>query len=364
MYNDLSLAVEDFSFNSSQIHLAVKTGISCALAVYACYWLEIQHAYWAGITTIIMMQPHASATLTKGIMRTCGACAGSYLSLFFASICVNNHFFFNFASLFILVMAFYLGNRARYGYFWSYGLSHVVLITMIVVMSPYEMLPEHIAFARSAAIAVGATASILVNVVLWPPASDPANVHAAPEKTTEKDEDFLHISLLRWDLMRLHVPTLKHSVKGGLGIIMVFWIWQWFQIPGGGLNMSTAVITVLQQDFISSWQKGVLRFSGCLLGATIGLFVIMLGLDSVFSMLFVTSCVVVPLAYIWGSRPGIAYLGAQACLAYLVTVVHDTGPMLSIAPPCQRLMGITLGVLFVWILNEIIWPPAADKVLK
>ena len=60
-----------------------------------------------------------------------------------------------------------------------------------------------------------------------------------------------------------------------------------------------------------------------------------------------------PLAYIWGGKEGIAYLGAQGAIAFIIAVVPDSGPTNDLAPVIERLTGITLAIACIWGLNLI-----------
>ena len=155
----------------------------------------------------------------------------------------------------------------------------------------------------------------------------------------------------------IHIPSFKYAVKGALGIVCVFWFWLWAEIPGGALNMSVAVITVLQQDLMSTTHKGLLRFTGMSGGRGGGLYVsgisgrVNVGALHFFILRGVFVCV-----YLGGGRPGAAYLGLQAGLCYVLATVHDLGATTSLAPPTERLAGIFLGVLFIWTINLLVWP--------
>jgi len=153
----------------------------------------------------------------------------------------------------------------------------------------------------------------------------------------------------------IHIPSMKYAIKGALGIVSVFWFWFWAEIPGNALNMSVAVITVLQQDLMSTYHKGLLRFLGCLVGALTGYAFLGLQVESTFFLCVSTFMVVFFFAYIWGGRPGTAYLGCQAALCYVVATIHDLHAVASLAPPTERLVGIFLGVLFTWIINLLVW---------
>ena len=182
-----------------------------------------------------------------------------------------------------------------------------------------------------------------------------SEVAAVPEKRVYEERSDLYRFKLLGRARTLHIPSLKYAIKGALGIVCVFWFWFWAEIPGGALNMSVAVITVLQQDLMSTTHKGLLRFTGCLVGAAAGYAFLGFQVESTLVLCISLFSVVFCFAYIWGGRPGAAYLGCQAGLCYILATVHDLGAMTSLAPPTERLVGIFLGVLFTWTINLLVW---------
>ena len=174
------------------------------------------------------------------------------------------------------------------------------------------------------------------------------------------ESDTLHFNILGYSFST-DLLILKFSIKGGLGILAVFWLWLWAEIPGGGLNMSVAIITVFQLDLMMTHQRGILRFLGCLFGGALGLFILGFQIDSTFIMFLIIFLCIFPLAYIWGSGPNVAYFGVQAGLALMVALLHEAGPATSIAPAIERLIGIFLGVLCIWTINLLLWPQDLKK---
>jgi uncharacterized membrane protein YccC len=357
MHADFVDAVVDFSWQSKQTRMALKTAIACVLAVGITNAINIPHAYWAGISTVIMMQPDNAAIIRKAWMRAGGACVGSFLSLFFVALTIQHHLLFALGTFLIITWAFYKGATSKYGYFWSYMLGHIVIVAMISVMDPYNSNPVHIAFFRSMAVSIGVAVALVIHIIIWPETESEQNpVHSQEEKP---DSPSFKLSFFSYKLT-IDKPLLAYSIKGGLGIVSAFWIWQWLRIPGGGLNMSVAVITVLQQKMINTYQKGLLRILGCIAGAAAGIFILSFNIDSPFIMALIILTVIFPFAYLWGSKPGVAYLGAQGAIAFLLAVVHDTGAANSLAPAIERSVGITLGIASICLIS-LLWPTTTKE---
>lgn len=542
---DLSATLHDFAWGTRQTRLALKTGLACVMSVMLVYYLDLKEAYWAGITTLIMMQPNVAASIRKGWMRAGGACCGCFLAVVLTGLFLQQHLTYTLAFFSLSVLGFYLGVTVRNGYFWSYFVMNAVLISMVGMTQPD--ITVYITVHRGAAITLGVLVSLLVNVVLFPDYAyeilkhdfehhrmgvfqwireivrqylecrySPEQVEATYQQliresrkiesllqdasmetkllkgdlsamdalfkrlsrriedfyafygglshqaqepvypqqhrramegllenlsrlskaegwslggrdpvaedikqdlnsleskykkilaqgrkedygvldflvfleliyllrrivddltfTTREDSvsqvaavskdrgsfDDENTDLYRFDFLgrvrAIHIPSMKYAIKGALGIVCVFWFWFWAEIPGGALNMSVAVFTVLQLDLMSTTHKGFLRFLGCLVGATAGYVFLGFQVESTWVLCISIFGVIFVFAYIWGGRPGSAYMGCQAGLCYLVATIHDLAAMTSLAPPTERLVGIFLGVLFTWAINLLVWP--------
>lgn len=543
IYKDLTETLHDFSWGSRQTRQALKTALACVMSVTLMYFLDLKEAYWAGITTMIMMQPNVAASLRKGWMRAGGACCGCFLAVVITGIFLQQHIHYTLFFFSLAVLGLYLGVTARHGYFWGYFILNSVIISMVAMTQPD--ITAYITVHRGAAITIGVLVSLVVNVVFFPDYAweilkndlerhrmetiawireivhqylqcnyhperveakyrqlitggrriatllqdasvemkvlkgDLGVLHTLFKRLSRRIEDFHafyqglspggqdqayqenhraamaglleklerltkpegwspdtkdrvaedinrdlvalesnyaktlavgrreaygvldfltflelvfllrrivddltfktqdasvnevasvpessfddeNADLYRFEFLgRLHaiyIPSLKYAIKGALGIVCVFWFWFWAQIPGGGLNMSTAVVTVLQQDLMSTTHKGLLRFLGCLVGAAAGYAFLGFQVESTPTLCISLFAVIFVFAYIWGGRPGSAYLGCQAALCYLVATIHDLAAMTSLAPPTERLAGIFLGVLFTWTINLLVWP--------
>ena len=543
--NDLSATLNGFSWGTRQTRQALKTALACVLSVMLIYFLDLKEAYWAGISTLIMMQPNVAASIRKGWMRAGGACCGCFMAVVLTGFFLQLHFAYTLALFSLSVLGFYLGVTARNGYFWSYFVLNAVLISIVGMTQPD--ITVYITVHRGAAVTLGVLVSLLVNVVLFPDYAyeilkrdfehhrmevfqwireivrqylecryNPEQVGATYRKLirearkiesllqdasmetkllkgdlgamdalfkrlSRRIEDFYafygglpyqsqgpayqqehretmqglvenlgrmsksegwslggrgHVAgdikqdldsleseynrilaqgrkepygvldflvfleliyllrrivddltfhtredsvsqvaaaskdsisfddentdLYRFDFLgsirAIHIPSMKYAIKGALGIVCVFWFWFWAEIPGGGVNMSVAVFTVLQHDLMSTTHKGLLRFLGCLVGAATGYMFLWFQVESTWVLCISIFSVIFIFAYIWGGRPGSAYMGCQAGLCYLVATIHDLTAMTSLAPPTERLVGIFLGVLFIWTINMLVWP--------
>jgi len=166
IYTDLSATLHDFTWGSRQTRQALKTALACVMSVMLVYFLDLKEAYWAGITTMIMMQPNVAASIRKGWMRAGGACCGCFLAVVLTGLFLQLHLTYTLVFFSLSILGFYLGATARMGYFWSYFVMNGVLISMIGMIQPD--ITVYITVHRGAAITLGVLVSLVVNVVFFP----------------------------------------------------------------------------------------------------------------------------------------------------------------------------------------------------
>lgn len=108
--------------------------------------------------------------------------------------------------------------------------------------------------------------------------------------------------------------------------------------------------------------KLALRIGGCLVGACLGflsiLFVIP-ALDSVGGLMVLVFLGVLPAAWVSAGSERISYAGVQIGLAFLLTILNGFAPSLDMDSGRDRIIGILLGNLVVYLYFTGIWPKSA-----
>lgn len=115
-------------------------------------------------------------------------------------------------------------------------------------------------------------------------------------------------------------------------------------------------------------RKLVLRIAGCLVGAVLGIASIwflmphMTNIGQLMALVF-AGCLAA--AWVAQGSPRISYAGLQIGLAFLLSVLQGFGPNVSIAVALDRIYGILLGNLVMFIVFTQLWPVSAtSQVLK
>jgi multidrug resistance protein MdtO len=113
--------------------------------------------------------------------------------------------------------------------------------------------------------------------------------------------------------------------------------------------------------------KATLRIVGALIGAGLGLGAILLLMPLMTNLgdLFLLLAPVTLLA-VWiacGSER-IAYVGVQIGLAFYLVVLHGTGPTLDMYTARDRVIGILLGNIVIFVIFTTIWPVSVASVVR
>lgn len=176
------------------------------------------------------------------------------------------------------------------------------------------------------------------------------------QESFSKNEDYLTVSLFSTNLY-FYKSALINAVKGGLSLLCIFWFFLWINLPGF-LNIAVSIVVLVGtfMNVMDSKHKGYLRLIGCLLGAAIGLVFLRLSIDSSFIYFLLTFCVVLALCYVGGAKPGVSYIGLQSVIAFLICVATDFKIETQFGGVIERLTGIFIALILIWVINNIILP--------
>jgi len=108
--------------------------------------------------------------------------------------------------------------------------------------------------------------------------------------------------------------------------------------------------------------KLALRIAGCLVGATMGFLAILFvipHLESVGGLMAMVFCAVMVAAWVSSGNERISYAGVQIGLAFLLTTLNGFAPSLSMESGRDRVIGILLGNVMVYLFFTSFWPKSA-----
>jgi uncharacterized membrane protein YgaE (UPF0421/DUF939 family) len=118
--------------------------------------------------------------------------------------------------------------------------------------------------------------------------------------------------------------------------------------------MAVPTTAVIEPDARTIIQRAVYRLAGCALGAALGLFCLhWVGTDFFLWVLLLTFGVWL-CSQIQSGSTGIGYVGNQAGLAFLLSMIQGQGPPLSPTPGLDRFAGIMAGLVVLLIITMVV----------
>ena len=160
---------------------------------------------------------------------------------------------------------------------------------------------------------------------------------------------------------------IKFALKGCLAASLCYLIYTAVDWPGISTAVVTCVLTALT-TIGSSRQKQVLRITGAVVGGVVigmGAQVFILPyLDSIggFTVLFVT--VTVLAAWFATSSPRLSYFGVQLAVAFFIVNMQEFGIETSLTFSRDRVVGILLGLVMMWLVFDQLWGAPAIVEMK
>lgn len=153
-------------------------------------------------------------------------------------------------------------------------------------------------------------------------------------------------------------PSHYFAIKVTLAALTCYCIYNIFDWVGIHTAMITCYVVALSTT-AETVHKLILRISGCLLGALMGVISIVYilpHLDEVGGlMVLVFFCMLIP-AWITAGSQLFSYAGVQIGLAFLLTTVHGFSPTVDLSIAQDRILGILLGNVVSYFFFTFLWP--------
>jgi multidrug resistance protein MdtO len=158
----------------------------------------------------------------------------------------------------------------------------------------------------------------------------------------------------------------RFALKVTLAVMLAYFAEDMLDWPG----IHTIVITCF---FVSlgtvgeTLHKAILRLSGCIVGAALGLgtiLALMPLMTDLGDLLLVVAPVTFLAAWIGFGSERISYAGWQIGLAFFLSTFQEFGPTLDMQTARDRVVGILLGNIIIFIVFTAIWPVSAAGVVR
>jgi len=159
---------------------------------------------------------------------------------------------------------------------------------------------------------------------------------------------------------------IHFAIKGMIAGTICYLIFTLCAYPAIYTSVITVIICSLSTVGASA-QKGVLRFSGAVVGGALGFICLMYifpHLDSVGGFCLVFGAVMALAAYVNFGSVRISYVGIQICLAFCKCAFQAYGTYTELKVARDRMTGIALGLLVFGLINNHLWPVRALETLR
>jgi uncharacterized membrane protein YccC len=338
---------------------AAEAAASVTLAVLGALAVHSGEPWWAGISAFMVTRAAPSVALLRGLMRIAGSIVGAFIALIVLRLFVYTSLPFC-LSLFALSCIGSFGFVcSRFGYAWVVGTVTACLIMLMSFDQPQTAFTD--AVNRVAEVIIGTVASLIV-CGLSPAPPDAATAPAAgllkPPPLAFWRRDYGG-RLARWFPDKQRV--LLHVCRGGLTVMLLPALANWLA-PVSPVTVGITVVAImsvpttamLDPDSPAIIARSAHRLIGCLLGALAGLACLaFVGSD------FLLWIVLLPpgiwlCSQIQTGTTGLSYIGTQAALAYLLSLVQGQGPPYTISPGLERLVGVMSGLSVLFVVTLIL----------
>jgi uncharacterized membrane protein YccC len=347
LYRDLL----DVRWSGQRATTCFVTAISVTVATTLAMVLHLDDIWWATISGFMATQATTPASLRKGVLRIIGTVAGAGAVVLLSPLLVDDPVLVTLL-IFIASTVGILGLLVSpHGYAWLLAAITVDMVLMNLLSDPYSTL--EVAASRTAEVAVGTGAAMLVSVLAALEETEPpADTHPG----------WGHLLDAQW-------PATEHAMRAAIAVAMVPWVWAWLHVPSDAQIAITitavmalpALGTDLQADQQKILERSAHRIIGCFLGGIVGLLCLAASIENFLPWMLVLCAGVWITAHIQASQLGTSYIGTQAGVVFISTLVQGPGPPDSILPGVERLAGIIGGLCILTGVNLLTMPTFAPK---
>jgi uncharacterized membrane protein YccC len=350
--------------------LALEAASSVAVAVLIALCLHADQPWWAAISAFMVTQSSLAASVPRAAMRIVGSALGAAVG-----VIATGWFAYDQPALCLCLFAVaWVGlfgfAVSRFAYAWLISAITGNLVVLMALDEPQTAFS--IAVNRVAEVAIGTGASLLVAFLLPEPApgagSPAAGRFSAPPLVFWSRRNAAAFEV--W--LRQNWPLVLHACRGGLTVMLLPPLTNWLAPIGPSTMAITAVAVmsipttaILEPDGRTVVQRATHRVIGCVLGALLGLLCLhWVGDEFVVWLLLLMGGIWLG-SQIQSGSTGVSYVGIQAALAFLLSMVQGQGPPLSITPGLDRFAGIVAGLCVLLVITMVIslfrlpHPPAA-----
>lgn len=308
---------------------ALTSALSVWLAVVIAMALQIEDPWWAAFAAFRCSLRDQAAAESLRRNRLTGTVIGCILGWILAGLVVDDHAV-ALAAIFAIVVGGTYGRFAvRSGHGMLMGAASAVLILNSALFEP-DLTVEFFVY-RILETAVAVIVVAIVDRAFLP--YDPHHRYPPPLSLSEKEK---------------HEIAIVACAAGFTTVIIAF-VFLTYDLPQPVQTLIT-VLAVINTDVHEQVKKSMERFRGVFIGGGAGLLVAGLSIESfvVWSAVLFLGLALAA-AYFTSGRKDF-YLGQQAGYGFIMAMITGNGPVSTILPALDRMIGILFGVTVAYII--------------
>ncbi len=325
--------------------------LSVALATAIGLAVHVEETLWAAISGFMCSQATAPASLQKGVLRIAGTVGGAGLALLLSPWLKQDVFGLSLALFAVSIVGVVGLLVAEHGYAWLLGAITADMVLMALLSDPGSAMD--VAENRAGEVIVGTTSAMLVAVLVGSGAA------ATPAANAPGWSDLLGA---QW-------PATWHAIRAGLAVMLIPVVWRLLELPSL-TQMAITVTAIMAVTSVSNdptvdqrllVERAMQRMFGCLVGGLAGLLCLAASVENFLPWMLMLTGGVWVCAHVQASQRGIGYVGTQAAMVFISTLVQGNGPPTSILPGIERFAGIMGGLLILLVLLLLTAPSSGPS---
>lgn len=334
----------------ARVRQGLVAAVSTILATTLALLLELQSPWWAAISGFMSLMSTGSGSMRRALLRLTGTVAGALLGFVMARWLPYDIFAFYLFLGGCTMVGVLAMQVSPHGLAWLFLTITAILVLLMSLNDP--QLAFEIACNRVLEVGVGVASAIITAHLLqdW---------HAEPPPVAP---GWRHLLGEQW-------PAVLHGLRSAIAVVTVMLVWVLFDLPEV-TEMAITVAVVMSAPVVAGSkldtrhavaQRSIFRFIGCLLGGVLALGCLSLDITSFVWWLATLGAGVWLCMHVQVGRHGVGYVGTQAGMVFIITLVQGAAPPESIMPGIARFVGIVGGLAILLVVSLLIWPTEEER---
>jgi uncharacterized membrane protein YccC len=330
----VALAWRGMDLRSEPARAAGAATVAVVLAVLIACAMHLDEVWWAAISAYVVARPQA-------VRRIVGTIAGAALGIVSVGWLAYDPLGCCLMLFAVTVIGTIGFNVSRHGYGWL--LMSVTFAMIVVSALPDPRSAFTLGVGRVIEVVIGTAAAVAVAIVR----ARQSAAGAAPRGWA--------------DLLGTGLPITMHAIRSGVTVAAAPVLWSAFDLPAA-TQMAVTVAVVLATPVLADAGethrhvvgRALQRIMGCVVGGVGALAVLGLSFDAFLPWLAVLAAGVWVFAYIQYGEHDVRYVGTQAGVVFILTLVQSDGPPQSILPALDRFAGMSVALVILFLATFLI----------